>query len=91
MLNLYGRRYVIEHCVSEYLKRREERLYRIYITDALKAIAENTTHYQGAGEMFDYGSSLTARWIDVLEPQIIEEDNRSCEEIVHDIWDRIKQ
>ena len=90
-MNLYGRNYVIEHCVSEYLKRREEKLYRIYVTDALKAIAENTTHYLGANEVIDYGSSLSTRWIDVLEPpQPIKEDNRSCKEIVHGIWNRMR-
>ena len=39
----------------------------------------------------DYGASLTMRWVDVLEPQEeIEEDDRSCEEIVHGIWDRMR-
>lgn len=41
--------------------------------------------------MIDYGSSLSARWIDVLEPQEKpKEDNRSCEEIVRDIWKRMR-
>ena len=73
------------------MKRREDRLYRIYITDALKAIADNTTHYQGTEGMFDYGSSMSMRWIDVLEPheEVKEKDDRSCNEIVHDIWERI--
>lgn len=82
---------MIEHCTSVYLKRNEERLYRVYVTDALKAIADNTTHYLGANEMIDYGSSLSLRWIDALEPQKeAEEDNRTCEEIVHGIWDRMR-
>ena len=60
------------------------------MTDALKAIADNTTHYVGMDGMVDYGSSLSTRWIDVLEPQEQEEvDDRSCEEIVHGIWERI--
>ena len=83
---------MIEHCASEYIKRREDKIYRIYVTDALKAIAENTTHYLGAGEVMDYGTTLSTRWIDVLEPQEIEtiEDDRSCVEIVHDIWQRMR-
>ena len=90
-MELYGRSYVVEHCVSERLKQDKEKLYRAYVTDALKIIAENTTHYQGAEEMFDYGSTLNARWIDVLEPQKEEPtDDRSCEEIVDDIWERIR-
>jgi len=91
MLDLYGKSYVIEHCISEYLKRREEKLYKIYVTDALKAIAENTTHYLGMSEMIDYGTSLSERWIDVLEPQEeTEDDTRTCEEITHGIWSRIR-
>ena len=92
MLELYGKGYVIDHCASVYLERREERLYRIYVTDALKAIAENTTHYLGADDMFDYGASLSLRWIEALEPQQEEEiiDDRSCEEVAHSIWERIR-
>ena len=75
-----------------YLKRREERLYRVYVTDALKSLTENTTHYVGVNEMIDYGASLSMRWIDVLEPQVEEEstDDRPCTEIVHSIWERIR-
>ena len=41
--------------------------------------------------MFDYGSSISVRWIDVIEPQeeVKETDDRSCTEIVHSIWERI--
>lgn len=92
MLELYGRGYVIEHCLSEYKKRSEEKLYRIYVTDTLKAIAENTTHFAGLDGMVDYGTTMSQRWIDVLEPheEIEESDDRSCEEQVHDIWERIR-
>jgi len=42
--------------------------------------------------MFDYGASINVRWIDLLEPQQEQEEteDRSCTEIVHDIWERIK-
>lgn len=63
----------------------------MYVSDALKSIAENTTHFLGMDGIVDYGASLTMRWVDVLEPQEeIEEDDRSCEEIVHGIWDRMR-
>lgn len=83
---------MIEHCVSEYKRRSEEKLYRVYVTDALKAIAENTTHFAGLDGIVDYGTSLSMRWIDALEPQQqeVEEDDRSCTEIVDDIWERIR-
>ena len=63
------------------------------MTDALKAIAENTTHFAGLDGIVDYGTSLSMRWIDALEPQkeeAVEEDDRSCTEIVDDIWERIR-
>ena len=84
---------MIEHCLSEYKRRSEEKLYRVYVTDALKAIAENTTHFAGLDGIVDYGTSLSMRWIDALEPQkeeAVEEDDRSCTEIVDDIWERIR-
>ena len=82
---------MIEHCLSEYKRRSEEKLYRVYVTDALKAIAENTTHFAGLDGIVDYGTSLSMRWIDALEPheEVKEKDDRSCNEIVHDIWERI--
>lgn len=45
--------------------------------------------------MFDYGASIKVRWIELLEPQQKQEeqeetDDRSCAEIVHGIWERIK-
>lgn len=62
----------------------------MYVSDALKSIAENTTHFLGMDGIVDYGASLTMRWVDVLEPQEeAEVDDRSCEEIVHGIWERI--
>ncbi len=60
---------------------------RIYITDSLKAISENTSRLFG-------GTSVQNRYIDVIRPtttEKIEEDPRSCEEIAHDIWDRIRR
>ena len=81
---------MIEHCTSEIIRRNEEKAYRVYVTDALKAIAENTTHYLGATEMIDYGSSLSMRWIELFEPHEEEVVDRPCEEIVHGIWERIR-
>lgn len=33
---------MIEHCITVFQKRAEEKMYRMYVTDALKAITENT-------------------------------------------------
>ena len=60
-----------------------EKSYQIYVTDTLKAIAENTAR------TVKNGATMTKRWIDVIEPpKPIKEDNRSCEEIVSGIWAR---
>lgn len=51
-------------------------VYRIYVTDALRVIAENTAKFVG-------GRSIERRYIDVVEPK--KQDNRTCEEITADI------
>lgn len=72
----------------------EEKSYRTYVTDALQCIAENTTHYITPFDgMQDYGRYMTYRWADLVdgntnEPE--EEDNRTVEEIVDDIWSNIQ-
>ena len=83
LLKLVGRSYIIEHCAAEINRSHHEKSYQIYVTDTLKAIAENTAR------TVKNGATMTKRWIDVIEPpKPIKEDNRSCEEIVGDIWAR---
>ena len=86
---------MIEHCISFFQKENREKAYRIYVTDALKAIAENTTHVLTANGMEDYGIRLNHRWIDLVEtpkeePQEKknEQSNLSCQEIANGIWER---
>ena len=50
--------------------------YRIYVTDALRIVAENTSQYVG-------GNYIKARYADIIEPK--KQDNRTCEEITADI------
>ncbi len=51
-------------------------VYRIYVTDALRVVAENTAKFVG-------GCSIERRYIDVVKPK--KQDNRTCEEITADI------
>lgn len=37
----------MDHCISLFTKKKEELLYKIYVTDALKAISENTSRKGG--------------------------------------------
>lgn len=41
MLEVFGRGYVIEHCISSFYKYTEEHSYRIYVTDVLRSLNGN--------------------------------------------------
>ena len=45
MLELYGSGYVIEYCIAAFNRLQEEKLYRIYVTDALKVIGGLNVRY----------------------------------------------
>lgn len=88
---MLGRGYLIEHCISTLKAINEEKAYRIYVTDALMAIADNTSHFLGVNGMVDYGRTMSQRWIEVLNPPPEKpEDNRPSDEIAADIWTRIR-
>ena len=57
-------------------ERAKTEAYRIYVTDALRFVAENTARYAG-------GSYIKARYSDMIEPK--KQDNRTCEEITADV------
>lgn len=92
MLTLFGIDFVIDHVLSEIKRQNEEKAYKIYVADALRAIANNSA--QAAVEQRSY-ISLTKRWAEIIEPQEkpqeVEEDLRSCEEIAADIWEKIRK
>jgi len=52
----------------------EEKVYRIYLTDALKQAVENVSKFAGGGVM-------SKRWFDLFKPV----DNRTGDEIVADV------
>lgn len=54
----------------------EEKTYRIYVTDALQVIAENTAHMAG-------GKTMTVRWDELTKTK--PKDTRTGEEIVADV------
>ena len=47
MLEIFGRGYVIEHCISSFQKQNEVLTYRVYVTDLLRALSrqENVPRY----------------------------------------------
>lgn len=63
--------YVLGKVKQEY----EEYRYKVYVTDCLQAMAENTANFAG-GMKFRY------RWADIIDGNI---DTRTAEEVVHDV------
>lgn len=62
--------------------------YRIYVTDSLSAIAKNTKTRIVGRDVVDCGVELSKRWCEVISDTVVNEpeDERSCEEIVSEIW-----
>lgn len=56
-----------------------KKVYRVYVTDALRIITENTARIAG-------GKSITARYADIIEEK--KPDTRTAEEIAGDVITR---
>lgn len=67
----------MRYVLAQYRREQEDKAYRIYVTDALRLISENTASSVG-------GKYITTRFADVIAPPK-EEDNRTCEEITAEI------
>lgn len=65
--------------MSRYTENQRAMACRIYITDALKVIAENTSNFAG-------GSTLTVRYADILNGKGA--DSRTAQEIADDVIQR---
>jgi DNA-binding ferritin-like protein len=69
---------VIEHCVAFFRKKKIDEAYRIYITDTLKAIAENTSKEYG-------GQYPKLRYADMIKAADVKEttqETRTPQEII---------
>lgn len=73
-------------------KHYEDKLFRIYVTDALMSITENTATHIGLDGPVEYGVKMTSRWVEVIEGPKEEppKDDRPCAEIVSGIWERMR-
>lgn len=99
MLELFGSGYVIEHCVSAISKKQQDKLYKVYVTNCLQAITENTSHFWGMNGVVDYGSRMKTSWIDLLEKntakktenEIDKIDNKTVDDVVDGIWSNIQK
>ena len=78
------------------LYQREE-TYRIYLTDAVKILSENTTHHIGLNGVADIGVQISDRYYDVVNPlskgkdeteEEQQEDTRTAEQFAADMLKR---
>lgn len=60
----------------------KETAYRVYVSDALRMLTENTAAYAG-------GHYMNRRFIDLIEP--IKEETRTEKEIIEQIRKRIEE
>lgn len=69
----------MRYAIARYRSHQRDFVYRIYITDCLRIISENTAKMGG-------GSYITANFYDIINPKPV--DNRTGEEIAADIIKR---
>ena len=85
MLELYGRGYVVDHVIASFQREQEEEFYRMYVTDCLRILTENTTHYVIAGYgNVDYGAHIKERWAE-MRKKVEPKEEKSGDEIAADI------
>ena len=83
MLELFGRGYVIDHCVSLLNKKGEDRAFKYYVTDTLRAIA-NILYKVHGGE----GTLIETRYCDIINHKS-EERTQSADEIIYSFQKRL--
>ena len=72
----------MRYVMTRYKQSQREVAYRIYVTDALRNISENTAKYGG-------GSYIQSRFADIIHPR--PEDNRTQAEIVEQIRGKLRK
>ena len=83
MLELIGRGYAIEHCVSFFNKKREEQRYKYYLTDAIRILTYNTS-MKGRGV-------IEQRYYDLAQKINQKEDNRTADDVIDNISDKLRK
>lgn len=79
---MMGIGYVIEHYIAFFKKAQHEKLYKNYVTEALRYLTENTAKAHG-------GSYLKVRYSELIEP--IKEETRTADEIVEDLREKLRR
>lgn len=74
---------MIDHCISLFSKRQRENVYKMYVTDALKVIARNTSRLGGA--------SITRRFADIIEGMYAKpEEEANADDVIENIRNKLK-
>lgn len=74
---------MIDHCISFFHKRNEEKLFKNYVTDALRIITYNTSK-RGSGIMEE-------RYSDILESIKKKPETRTAGEIINSISNKLRK
>lgn len=94
-LELLGRGYVIDYCIAFFRRKNERLLYEVYITDALKAIADNTAKLPAEG-----GKTMQKRYAEIVQENNIspaeaqenaKKDKRTADEIIRSMKNKINK
>lgn len=76
---------MIDHCISLFRRKQKEKIYQVYVTDALKMICENT------GKMYG-GLSPKYRYLELIDPidaKKQKEETRTAQEVIDHIKNKM--
>ena len=84
-LEIFGKGYVIEHCVAFFRRKQEEQAYREYVTDTLQAMAKSIANAYG-GDVPKY------RYAEIIQPVNPEvEETRTAHDIISNISTKLNR
>jgi len=84
MLDLMGKGYIIQHCVALTSKQTKEKIFQIYVTDALQAIVDNTARQYG-------GKVMNLRYADLITEQKTEKKQPTEDEIISGLKAKLRK
>lgn len=83
---MFGEDYISQYVLSQYKAISEQKTLKIYITEALRIIGENT-----AKAIADGGRSLIKSYIDIIEPKKEEKPKETAEQAKKRLLDKFKR
>ena len=84
MLELLGKSYIIDHCYNYLKVQSEETALKVYMTDAIKAVVENTARSVKEGVV------MRRRFADIINDVPDEDKNEDNNKRANSIKERIK-